>query len=310
MMRVVFMGTPDFAVPTLQAMIDHHDVAAVVTQPDKPKGRGKTLAFPPVKEKALEYQIPVYQPVKAGDPEFVEILKKLKPDVIVVVAFGQILPKSILEIPKYGCINGHASLLPMYRGAGPIQWVVINGEKKTGITTMRMDEGLDTGDMIERAVVPINPKETGGSLFDKLMKVSGQLMVSTLEKLENGTAVFTPQGDGRTCYAPMLDKKMGNIDFSKPAKEIECLIRGLNPWPSAYTKLHGKSLKIWDADVTEYDSDAQPGTVLAVRKDAIIVQTGAKALALNEIQLAGKKRMPVSAFLLGYKVEVGEKLGE
>ncbi|MDO4942337.1 MAG: methionyl-tRNA formyltransferase [Lachnospiraceae bacterium] len=309
-MRVVFMGTPDFAVPTLQAMIDHHDVIAVVTQPDKPKGRGKALAFPPVKEKALEYQIPVYQPVRARDPEFVDLLKKMNPDVIVVVAFGQILPKSILEIPKYGCINGHASLLPMYRGAGPIQWVVINGEKETGITTMRMDEGLDTGDMIETAVVPIDPKETGGSLFDKLMKVGGQLMVSTLEKLENGTAVFTPQGDGETCYAPMLNKKMGNIDFSKSAKEIECLIRGLNPWPSAYTKLHGKSLKIWDADVVEYVSDAEPGTILEINKDTIIVQTGDMALALNEIQLAGKKRMNVSAFLLGYRIEAGEKLGE
>ena len=296
-MRVVFMGTPDFAVPTLQAMIDHYDVIAVVTQPDKPKGRGKSVAFSPVKEKALEYKIPVYQPVKAREPEFVEKLKKLDPDVIVVVAFGQILSKEILEIPKYGCINGHASLLPMYRGSGPIQWVVINGEKETGITTMRMDEGVDTGDMIEKVVVPIDSKETGGSLFDKLKEVSAQLMVSTLKKIENGTAVYTPQGDGKTCYAPMLTKKMGDIEFSKPAQQIECLIRGLNPWPSAYTKLHGKSLKVWDADVVKGRPDVEPGTILEVT-------------ALREIQLAGKKRMNTSAFLLGYRVSAGEKLGE
>lgn len=309
-MRVVFMGTPDFAVPTLQAMIDHYDVIAVVTQPDKPKGRGKSVAFSPVKEKALEYKIPVYQPVKAREPEFVEKLKKLDPDVIVVVAFGQILSKEILEIPKYGCINGHASLLPMYRGSGPIQWVVINGEKETGITTMRMDEGVDTGDMIEKVVVPIDSKETGGSLFDKLKEVSAQLMVSTLKKIENGTAVYTPQGDGKTCYAPMLTKKMGDIEFSKPAQQIECLIRGLNPWPSAYTKLHGKSLKVWDADVVKGRPDVEPGTILEVTKETIIVQTGEDALALREIQLAGKKRMNTSAFLLGYRISAGEKLGE
>lgn len=309
-MRVVFMGTPDFSVPTLQAMIDHHDVIAVVTQPDKPKGRGKAMAYPPVKEKALEYDIPVYQPVKARDPEFIKILKELAPDVIVVVAFGQILPKEILEIPTYGCINGHASLLPMYRGAGPIQWVVIDGEKETGITTMRMDEGLDTGDMIEKAIIPIEPKETGGSLHDKLMLLSGQLMVSTLKKLEQKTAVFTPQGDGKTCYAKMLDKKMGNIDFTKPAIQIERLIRGLNPWPSAYTKYQGKTMKIWDANVVDGISDAKPGTVIAVTKNTIVVQTGEGALALNEIQLAGKKRMKTQAFLLGYQVSVGSRLGE
>ena len=198
----------------------------------------------------------------------------------------------------------------MYRGSGPIQWVVINGEKETGITSMRMDEGVDTGDMIEKVVVPIDSKETGGSLFDKLKEVSAQLMVSTLKKIENGTAVYTPQGDGKTCYAPMLTKKMGDIDFSKPAQQIECLIRGLNPWPSAYTKLHGKSLKVWDADVVKGRPDVEPGTILEVTKETIIVQTGEDALALREIQLAGKKRMNTSAFLLGYRVSAGEKLGE
>ena len=309
-MKVIFMGTPDFSVPTLQAVIDHHDVIAVVTQPDKPKGRGKAMAFHPVKEKAMEYGIPVYQPVKARDPEFVKILKDLAPDVIVVVAFGQILPKEILEIPKYGCINGHASILPMYRGAGPVQWVVINGEQETGITTMRMDEGLDTGDMIEKAVIPIEPKETGGTLHDKLMVLSGELMVSTLEKLEKGTAVFTPQGDGKTCYASMLDKKMGDIDFTKSAVEIERLIRGLNPWPSAYTTLNGKTMKIWDADVVAGKEGVLPGTVLEVTKKSIIVQTGKDALSLNEIQLAGKKRMKTEAFLLGYHIETGSRLGD
>lgn len=309
-MKVIFMGTPDFSVPTLQAVIDHHDVIAVVTQPDKPKGRGKAMAFPPVKEKAMEYGIPVYQPVKARDPEFVKILKDLAPDVIVVVAFGQILPKEILEIPKYGCINGHASILPMYRGAGPVQWVVINGEQETGITTMRMDEGLDTGDMIEKAVIPIEPKETGGTLHDKLMVLSGELMVSTLEKLEKGTAVFTPQGDRKTCYASMLDKKMGDIDFTKSAVEIERLIRGLNPWPSAYTTLNGKTMKIWDADVVAGKEGVLPGTVLEVTKKSIIVQTGKDALSLNEIQLAGKKRMKTEAFLLGYHIETESRLGD
>lgn len=309
-MKVVFMGTPDFSVPTLQAMIDHHEVLAVVTQPDKPKGRGKAMAFPPVKEKALEYDIPVYQPQRARDPEFVKILEELAPDVIVVVAFGQILPKEILEIPKYGCINGHASLLPMYRGAGPIQWVVIDGEKETGITTMKMDVGLDTGDMIEKVVVPIDKKETGGSLHDKLMEAGAELMVSTLEKLENQTAVFTPQEDGKTCYAKMLDKKMGCIDFTKPAVQIERLIRGLNPWPSAYTFLRGKTMKIWDADVIERTEEAKPGTIVEVTKDAILVQTGDGILALKEIQLAGKKRMKTEAFLLGYHVATGSRLGE
>ena len=309
-MKVIFMGTPDFSVPTLQAVIDHHDVIAVVTQPDKPKGRGKAMAFPPVKEKAMEYGIPVYQPVKARDPEFVKILKDLAPDVIVVVAFGQILPKEILEIPKYGCINGHASILPMYRGAGPVQWVVINGEQETGITTMRMDEGLDTGDMIEKAVIPIEPKAPGRTLYDKPIVLSGELMVSTLEKLEKGTAVFTPQGDRKTCYASMLDKKMGDIDFTKSAVEIERLIRGLNPWPSAYTTLNGKTMKIWDADVVAGKEGVLPGTVLEVTKKSIIVQTGKDALSLNEIQLAGKKRMKTEAFLLGYHIETGSRLGD
>lgn len=309
-MRVVFMGTPEFAVPTLQALIDHHQVIGVVTQPDKQRGRGKKVQFPPVKEKAVEYDLPVYQPQKARDEEFIAVLKDLNPDVIVVVAYGQILPESILNIPKYGCINVHGSLLPKYRGAAPIQWSVLDGEEKTGITTMYMEKGLDTGDMIEKAELVLDAKETAGSLHDKLMVMGADLLLSTLEKLENKTAVRIKQDDSKSCYAKMLTKEMGQVDFTKPAKEIERLIRGLNPWPSAYTSMNGKTMKLWDADVIECDVKEEPGTVIDVTKDAIVTATGKDALALKEIQLAGKKRMKVSAFLLGYHVEKGTKLGE
>lgn len=309
-MKVVFMGTPEFAVPTLQALIDHHQVIGVVTQPDKQRGRGKKVQFPPVKEKAVEYDLPVYQPVKAREEEFVSVLRDLNPDVIVVVAYGQILPESILNIPKYGCINVHGSLLPKYRGAAPIQWSVLDGEEKTGITTMYMEKGLDTGDMIDKVELTLDPKETAGSLHDKLMVMGADLLLETLEKLENGTAVRTKQDDSLSCYAKMLTKDMGQVDFSKSAIEIERLIRGLNPWPSAYTSMDGKTMKLWDADVTPYDGDAEPGTIVDVTKEAIVAATGEGALALKEIQLAGKKRMKVSAFLLGYHVETGTKLGE
>lgn len=304
------MGTPEFAVPTLQALIDHHQVVGVVTQPDKQRGRGKKVQFPPVKEKAVEYDLPVYQPQKARDEEFIAILKDLNPDVIVVVAYGQILPESILNIPKYGCINVHGSLLPKYRGAAPIQWSVLDGEEKTGITTMYMEKGLDTGDMIEKAELVLDAKETAGTLHDKLMVMGADLLLSTLEKLENKTAVRIKQDDSQSCYAKMLTKEMGQVDFKKPAEEIERLIRGLNPWPSAYTSMNGKTMKLWDADVIECDVKEEPGTVIDVTKDAIVTATGKDALALKEIQLAGKKRMKVSAFLLGYHVEKGTKLGE
>ena len=245
-MRIVFMGTPDFAVPTLTALIEGgHEVVAVVTQPDKPKGRGKAVLMTPVKEKAIEYEIPVYQPVKVRDPEFVELLKTMAPDAIVVVAFGQILPKSILDLPKYGCVNVHASLLPKYRGAAPIQWAVIDGEKESGVTTMMMDVGLDTGDMLEKVVIPIDRDETGGSLHDKLSLAGGELILSTLKKMEEGTIVRTPQTEEGTCYAKMLTKSLGDIDWEKSAVSIERLIRGLNPWPSAYTMWNGKTIKIW-----------------------------------------------------------------
>ena len=304
-MKVIFMGTPDFAVPTLEALIEKHEVLAVVTQPDKPKGRGKAVLMTPVKEKAIEYEIPVYQPVKVRDPEFVELLKTMAPDVIVVVAFGQILPKSILDLPKYGCVNVHASLLPKYRGAAPIQWAVIDGEKESGVTTMMMDVGLDTGDMLEQKAIPLDEKETGGSLFDKLSALGGSMILSTLKGLENGTITRTPQGESETSYAKMLTKEMGHIDWTKDAASIERLVRGLNPWPSAYTRLGDKMLKIWKAQVVSEESGAEPGCIVKVEKDHILVQTGKGMLAISELQLEGKKRMPVEAFLNGYEIEEG-----
>lgn len=309
-MRVVFMGTPDFAVPTLQKLIDcGHDVAAVVTQPDKAKGRGKAVAFPPVKEKALEYNIPVYQPHKARDPEFVELLKEIAPDVIVVVAFGQLLPKSILDIPPYGCINVHASLLPKYRGAAPIQWAIINGEAVSGITTMYMAQGLDTGDMILKKELVLDEQETGGSLHDKLSVMGADLLIQTLDALKDGTAVRTPQDDSQAGqYASMLTKTMGKMDFSKSARELERLIRGLNPWPSAYTFLHGKTLKIWRSDVIDKEYEGQFGEVVEITKDSFIIKTGNGALAVKELQLEGKKRMDAGAFLRGYSLVKGEIL--
>lgn len=309
-MNIVFMGTPEFAVPTLEKLTEFHHVAAAVTQPDKQKGRGKKFSFPPVKETALKYGIPVLQPVKARDEEFIETLEKLAPDVIVVVAYGQILPESILNIPKYGCINVHGSLLPKYRGAGPIQWAVLNGEKETGITTMYMEKGLDTGDMIDKAVLTMDKKETSGTLHDKLMVLGAELLLETLKKLEDKTAVRVKQNDDESSYAPMLSKEMGKIDFSKTAEEIERWIRGLNPWPSAYTELEGKTLKIWDADTICYDGQEKPGTVIDVTKKQIMVACGQGALALNEIQLSGKKRMTVQAFLAGAKINTGTLLGE
>jgi len=309
-MRVVFMGTPDFSVPTLQKIIDEkHEVAAVVTQPDKPKGRGKAVQFTPVKELAVKYGIPVYQPQRIKQNEaFYEMMKELQPDVCVVVAFGQILPKEILDLPKFGCVNVHASLLPKYRGAAPIQWVILDGEKESGVTTMMMDVGLDTGDMLLKETVPLDEKETGGSLHDKLSEIGGELLIETLKQLEAGTIVRTPQGDAESNYAKMLTKELGKIDFQRPAAELERLIRGLNPWPSAFTSLHGKTLKIWDANVVDAEGNARPGEIIAVDKASFTVMTGCQALEIMELQLEGKKRMTTEAFLRGYSVEKGELL--
>ena len=302
-MKIVFMGTPDFSVNALENIVKAgHDVVGVITQPDKPKGRGGKMQYTPVKEKALELGLDVYQPQRVKETEFIEKLKEMNPDAIVVIAFGQILPKAILDMPKYGCINVHASLLPKYRGAAPIQWSVIDGEKETGVTTMYMNEGLDTGDIIDKVVVPIDKKETGGSLFDKLAIEGGKLILKTLIELENGTAVRTPQDDSKSNYAGMINKQLGKIDFNKSANEIERLIRGLSPWPSAYTKMDGKTLKIWDADVDDSENDSAPGTITEVGKDFIRVATGKGSLKILELQLEGKKRMKTRDFLNGAKI--------
>ena len=309
-MRVIFMGTPDFSVGTLEALIAAgHEVCLAVTQPDKPKGRGGKMQYTPVKEKALFYNIPVYQPKRVRDPECVEELRKYNADVMVVVAFGQILPKEILEMTPYGCINVHASLLPKYRGAAPIQWAIIEGEKVTGVTTMQMDEGLDTGDMILKTEVPVTADETGESLHDKLAAAGAALCVETLKALEDGTAVREKQGDSPTAYAKMLTKELGNIDWAEPAVKIERLVRGLNSWPSAYTHWNGKVMKIWRAAAEASETaDVQPGTVVSVEKESFAVQTGDGVLRVLEVQMPGKKRMDAGAFLRGNTMEPGELL--
>ena len=305
-MNIVFMGTPDFSVEALKSLIAAgHNITAVVTQPDKKKGRGEKVMFTPVKEEALKHDLKVYQPVKVREPEFIDELKKLDIDVIVVIAFGQILPKEILEMGQYGCINVHASLLPKYRGAAPIQWAVIDGEEESGVTTMQMNEGLDTGDILEVVKVPIDKKETGGSLFDKLSIAGANLIVKTLDDLQAGTVTPVKQDDTKSNYAKLLKKELGNIDFNQEAVKIERLIRGLNPWPSAYTKLADKTLKIWDADVVDKDYEGENGEIVEVTKDYFVVKTGSKSLKINELQLEGKKRMKSDIFLRGNKLEKG-----
>lgn len=308
-MRIIFMGTPDFSVPALVALKEAgHEILAVVTQPDKPKGRGKEVQMTPVKEKALEYQIPVYQPVKARDPEFVKILSDMDPELIVVIAFGQLLPKSILDIPKYGCVNIHASLLPKYRGASPIQYAVINGEKESGVTTMMMAESLDTGDMLDQETVALEEKETFGSLHDKLSAMGGRLILKTIEKLKEGTAIRIPQDDSGTCYVGLIKKSMGDIDWSMDAVSIERLIRGLNPWPSAYTAWNGKVIKLWEAEVVDKEYEGVCGQVAEAGRDSLVIKTGKGGLSIRKLQLQGKKCMDIDAFLRGYHIGEGAVL--
>ena len=311
-MRVVFMGTPDFAVGTLKALLEAgHEVAAVVTQPDKPKGRGKELLMTPVKAEAVKHDIPVFQPERVRkNEEFLEELKKLAPDVIVVVAFGQILPVSILTLPKYGCVNVHASLLPMYRGAAPLQWVIINGEKVSGVTTMQMDKGLDTGDMLLKEEVAIEPKETYETYHDKLSVVGAGLLIKTLEGLEAGTITPVRQ-EGDTCYASMIDKSLGNLDFTRPAVELERLMRGLDPAPAAYSFLDGKLLKLFGADVVDSDKEysaQECGIITNITQNTFDITTGAGVLRVNEVQLEGKKRMDAASFLRGCRLTEGTAL--
>ena len=308
-MRVIFMGTPDFAVGTLEKIIAAgHEVVLVVSQPDKQKGRGKAFQYPPVKECAIEHGIEVYQPKRIREAESVEYLRKYQPDIIVVAAFGQIVSREILEMPKYGCINVHASLLPKYRGAAPIQYAVINGDAVSGVTIQQMNEGVDTGDIILQKEVELAPDETGGSLFDRLAKTGAKACVEAMAQIAQGTAVHTPQDSALATHTGKITKEMGSIDWNTPAVEIERLLRGLNPWPSAYSHLHGKTLKIWSADVLDKQYEAQPGQVAEVTKDAVIIQTGKGALAVKELQLEGKKRMAAGDFLRGYQVEIGTAL--
>ncbi|RHQ59672.1 methionyl-tRNA formyltransferase [Firmicutes bacterium AF25-13AC] len=312
-MRIIFMGTPDFAVPVLQSLINsRHEVVAVVTQPDRPKGRGKNMQFSPVKECALAHNIPVMQPVNVSVPEVIDELRAYEPELIVVVAFGQFVTKKIREMPKYGCINVHASLLPKYRGAGPIQWAVINGEKESGVTTMYMCREIDKGDMLLKDTVTLDPKETGDSLHDKLSMMGGPLLLKTIDQLEDGSAVRIPQCEEESTYAPKLEKTMGNIDWTMDADRIERLVRGLNSWPGTFTKIHGKTVKIWDCDVvcqealTESQAAAEPGTVIISEKDQLIVKAGNGALSLRMLQPEGKKNMTVDAYLRGYPIAQGE----
>ena len=305
-MRIVFMGTPDFAVPSLQALIDAgHDVCAVYTQPDKPQGRKQILTAPPVKTLALEHDIPVFQPNTLKNEDEQARLRELAPEVIIVVAYGKLLPKAVLDIPPHGCINVHGSLLPRWRGAAPIQWAVIAGDEKAGVTTMQMAEGLDTGDMLLTYETKVGEKETAGELFDRLAQSGAELLTQTLVKLNDITP--RPQDDAQSCYAHMLDKQMAVIDWSKSAHEIDCLIRGLNPWPIALTTLSGERLKVFAAEKAA--GNGEPGTVLeAAPKKGLTVACGEGALKLTEIQLVGGKRMKATDFLRGHAIEVGTKL--
>ena len=304
-MKVIFMGTPDFAVPTLEALIEKHEVLAVVTQPDKPKGRGKKMVFPVIKEKALEHNITVYQPQKVKTPEFVEILKEYQPDIMVVVAFGQILSEEILNIPKYGCINVHGSILPQYRGAAPIQWSIINGEEFGGVTTMYMAKGLDSGDMILKAKEKIKPDDTYGSLYDRLSVIGADLLIKTLDLIENGEVKRIPQNDDEATFAPMIKPELEHIDWNGKNTDIVNLIKGLNPQPVAYTMLNDEKLKIWFAETVDGDYNGEPGTIVDVRKRDFVVMTAKGAVAVKEVQAQGGKRMSADAYMRGHAIEKG-----
>lgn len=324
-MKIVFMGTPDFAAGALEALIGAgHEIIAVVTQPDKPKGRSKELLPPPVKQCALKYRIPVMQPRRIKTPEAVAELRQYPADIYIVVAFGQILSQEILDIPPYGSLNIHASLLPKYRGASPIQHVIIEGEKKTGVTIQQMDAGIDTGDILYKREIPIADTDNYETLHDKLMALGGESIVEALSLLEQGELTPEKQDDSLSCYAPLIDKNMGKLDFTRSAEELDRLIRGLTPWPGTFTGFRGRQLKIWRAEAVILDDIAVdagsittvtgenaivPGEILRVDKDSVTVLTGDGALKIYELQLEGKKRMTTHDFLLGVKLQAGERLG-
>ncbi len=304
-MRILFMGTPDFAVPCLEALMDAgHTLVGAVSQPDQPKGRGHKLQPPPVKVCAMEHNVPVYQPTTLKNESFLDVLQETNPELIVVVAYGKILPKYILDYPKYGCVNVHASLLPKYRGAAPIQWSVINGEPVTGVTTMYMAEGLDTGDMIEKAETEIGAAETYGELHDRLSRLGAELLISTVQKIEDGTVEREVQKDEESCYAPMLSKETGHIDWTKPGQEILNLIRGTNPWPMAFSLYEGVPLKLIAGSIAK-QKGGRPGEILSADKKGICIATGDGSILVTEIQMQGSKRMEVASYLNGHEICVG-----
>ena len=305
-MKIVFMGTPEFAVPSLKKLIEEYDVTAVFTQPDRPSGRGKKLAMPAVKEEALKHNIPVYQPERIkNDNEIIEMLKGMEPDFIIVVAFGQILPKAILDIPKYGCINLHGSLLPKYRGAAPIQWAVVKGEKKSGNTTMLMDVGLDTGDMLLTDEVEIGSNMTGGELHDILMERGADLLVTTIKEMVNGNITPVKQNDSESCYASMLNKEIAKVDWKNSANDIHNLIRGLNPWPVAHSKYKDAVMKIYESEVLNQDSKNEPGFIVEASKEGIVVATGDKNLLIKRVQFPGGKPLRVEEYIKGNTIDKG-----
>lgn len=305
-MRIVFMGTPDFAAASLKKLIDKkYDIAAVFTQPDKPRDRGMKLSYSPVKELALENNIPVYQPTKLRDGTATELIKSLKPDILVVVAYGRILPDDMLEVPKYGAINVHASLLPKYRGAAPIQWAVLNGDKITGVTTMYLASEMDTGDIIYTAETEIGEFETSGELFDRLMIMGAELLDRTLRDIEAGTAPRTPQDHSKASYVKMLDKSLSPIEWAKTPREVIKQIYGLQPWPVATAGLDGKVFKIYSAEYTQNKTDKAPGSVVSAGKKGIeIACLDGETVLITELQAAGKKRMKASDYLLGHPIKV------
>ncbi|MDA3845480.1 MAG: methionyl-tRNA formyltransferase [Vallitaleaceae bacterium] len=307
-MKVIFMGTPDFAVSILQGLIDsNHELLGVITQPDRPKGRGKQVAMPPIKLLATEHNIPIFQPKKVKDSEFVSIIEVLNPDIIIVAAFGQILSQRILDIPRYGCINVHGSLLPLYRGAAPIQWAIINNDRVSGVTIQQMVYALDEGDIILKEEVVLDSNETGGSLHDRLSLISTSLVLETLKRLELDAITRIKQDESAATYAPMLNKALGHINWKDDAERIECLIRGLNPWPSAYTFYNSQMLKIWEADVirNQDSGDSPSGSVVFNSSNNLVVACGQDLLSLKTIQLQGKKRMAASDFLRGHVIPEG-----
>ena len=307
-MKIVFMGTPDFAVPSLEKIISEYGVEAVFTQPDRPKGRGKKMAFSPVKEVAVKHDIKVFQPEKLNEDRVaIEYLKELKPDFIIVVAFGQILTKEVLDIPRIGCINLHASLLPMYRGAAPLNWVVVNGEKVSGNTTMLMDVGLDTGDMLLKDEVEITENMTAGELHDKLMVSGAELLIKTIDGMSKGEITPIKQ-EGETCYAKMLSKDTGKIDWNKSAKDIHNLIRGLNPWPIAHTTYKDENMKIYESTVLSENSSKEPGTIISVNKNGMKVNTTDGIILIKKIQFPNGKPLTIEQYINGKEIEVGTKL--